>query len=362
MKTAIVKQVLDVYGPWASRPWHDGKEKQLLDKWPGKISYWEMTCLFKADWYIVPQQINLAYTHESVLQHNREDFVRRHTDGVLALEDIPFSDYDVIITLDPILNITSPSNALVACVANEHWDPIYARALVAPAAGTDLFLAHMLDAQDTVTSLPQAVSFPYPRSPDTVRSLFPASKEEIAFVDWRTLVELGHTTNWSDATDAAVLRLEEALAIPIRYHKFVKDDAPYGISDPPRWGEGTIYYGDLSRSKYFLSVGRDNGAGQALCDAATTGAICFGERNKVYHRTICHPSCLCNDLSELPQRFRTVQGNVGLHSEILEWQDARLHEHFVRRPMAILEKALALKTGRPGEAVACRFEHQKPRR
>jgi len=54
------------------------------------------------------------------------------------------------------------------------------------------------------------------------------------------------------------------------------------------------------------------GAGQGLCDAASLGLICFGSPKLPYHKTICHPVCLCNDLPELEWKLSKVLGSADL--------------------------------------------------
>ena len=100
------------------------------------------------------------------------------------------------------------------------------------------------------------------------------------------------------------------------------------------------------KSWNILVTGTIAGAGQALCDAASLGLICIGQRDKSYHRLICHPAALCASMIELPRRLRAIAGSSDLQNEILAWQDTALHDFFQRRPIAQLEEAISIKSKR----------------
>jgi hypothetical protein len=85
------------------------------------------------------------------------------------------------------------------------------------------------------------------------------------------------------------------------------------------------------------------GAGQALADAAAVGCICMGQADRPYHRLLCHPSCLCEDMAQLPSKLRIVRQSADLRQEVLAWQDQNLERHFHSGPLALLFKAIQLK-------------------
>jgi len=343
MKVALIKQILDVFGPWSSVLWKDTDHKRIFDIWPGKAVLWEMTCLLKADWYVIPQQLETDYTADAVLQYpGRTDLITKYTTNVSAPTNIPLEEYDVVITIDPILDVPKRMGTLFAYYMREHWDRLYSRSLQRPIGNYDLFLAHMMDAREELASLPQAVSFPYLRAPEVVRSLFQLDKEEAVWVDWRTLQALGMTERWSEASEAAARRVEAVIGLPTRY----KGDifrSKYGVVDPPSWGDALGYLEGIGRCRFYIGVGRYSGAGQGLCDAASLGCICFGEQDKAYHSLLCHPACLCSDMAEMPIKVRKVVSSTDLQAEILAWQDKALREYFVNRPLSIIEKAIRIK-------------------
>jgi hypothetical protein len=167
------------------------------------------------------------------------------------------------------------------------------------------------------------------------------------WADFRTLTTLGMAETyglWAAAGHAAALRLEEALRLPVRY-RAAFNEHPYGISDPPAWGDAASYFDEMARCKYYVAVGTINGAGQAICDAASLGCLCIGQQEKAFHRAICHPAALCAHMMELPRRVKAIAGSSDLQEEVRAWQDAALRDYFQRRPLALLEEAVALKSG-----------------
>lgn len=345
MRVALVKQVLDVFGPWSGVKWKDTSPTKLFEVWPGKAVYWELTCLLQADWYIVPRKVQGEYLEDAIQRHSgRAELIRKYTKGITRVEQIPFDDYDLLISFDAILDLPR-HRSLFAYYAQEHWDSLYARSLRRPAKGYDLFFAHMMDARSTVSRLPQAVSFPYTHDTALVRSIFGQSKNETSWIDWRTLMTLamkGLGDVWNDKAAAAAVRLQEVLDLPIM-HRGSFNKETYAISEPPAWGDAFTYLQALASCKYYVGVGNLAGAGQGLAEAAALACICIGQADKVYHRMICHPACLCADMAEMPRRLREVRTSPDLQQEVLAWQDENLEREFRKRPLALLQDAIALK-------------------
>lgn len=346
MKVALVKQVLDVFGPWSSVLWNDTDPRRLFDVWPSKAFLWETTCLLEADWYIIPQRIVTGYAREAVFQHpGREEIIKKHTKNVFLPTEIPFEQYDLVITFDPILDVPAPSRTLFAYYCQEHWDEPYRESLREPIGNYDLFLAHMMDSKPKLTRLPQAISFPYLRAPDVVRSVFPVEKQEVVWIDWRTFMTLSFaefSDPWNEGCEQAAERLQQVLPLPIQYRGKLYENT-YGVSDPPMWGDAAHYLEAVGSCKYYVAVGRIAGAGQGLGDAASLGCICIGQQDKAYHRMICHPSCLCADMTDMPAKVRKVAFSRDLQQEVLAWQDEALRKKFVEEPLALLKEALHMK-------------------
>lgn len=345
MKVAVIKQLLDTFGPWSSIRWDETSPKDLFRLWPSRALHWEMTTLFQADWYVIPQQVRTDYTYDSVLkQPGKAQIVRKYTDRLIEPREIPFDSYDLVITNDPILDFPRGSRTLFAYFVVEHWDRRYVASLQRPLRNADLFLAHMMDAPAELKRLPQAIAFPYVRHPQSLRALFaPAEREEAIWADWRTLAFLSAPSNGNavDATERAARRLQEALHLRVAFRSFSM--GLYHGEDPPRWGDAAEFLRELARQKYYLCLGRGSGAGQGLADAASLGCICFGELDKPYHRLLCHPKTLCTDLQELPKRVQRVRASQDLQAEILCWQEKKLQKHFIDEPLSLLQDALSQK-------------------
>jgi hypothetical protein len=346
LRVALVKQVLDVFGPWAGVKWSETSPEKLFEVWPGKAIFWELTCLLQADWYIVPVSLEGEYIKDSVRKHpGRDRLIEQHTKNVTPVEAIPFEDYDLVISFDAILDITPKLPTVFAYHAQEHWDPLYPCSLRRPMPGYDLFLAHMMDAGGELRSLPQAVPFPYLHDIQLVRTLFHPLRKEAAWVDWRvpmTLANRGLGDPWSSEADAALERLRAILKFDVRCRTGILSSR-YAISDVPAWGDAAHYYRELAECRYYIAVGRLAGAGQGLAEAAAVGCVCIGQADRPYHRLLCHPSCLCEDMAEMPRKFRLLRENPDLQQEALAWQDQNLKTHFVDVPLALLARAIELK-------------------
>jgi hypothetical protein len=305
--------------------------------------------MLRADWYIVPQCPGGDYTRVAVDSFpGRAEVIRRYTKNVTPVEEVPFHEYDLVITFDAILDVPRDSDYPVFCYyAQEHWDRLYTSSLCRPAKGYDLFLAHMMDSNSTLRRLPQSVSFPYLHDPNLVRSTFQSEKKEAVWAEWRTLMSLGMRDSaepWSAVGDAAARRLEGVLELPIRYQSKLHGQT-YGFADPPLWGDAATYLQAMAECRYFVSVGGRIGGGQGLAEAAAAGCLCIGQADRAYHRLICHPSCLCADMAEMPSRLRTLRGSEDLQREVLACQDANLDHNFRKNPLNLLTEAVALKAG-----------------
>jgi len=346
LRVALVKQVLDVFGPWAGVKWKDTSPTKIFAVWPGKAVYWELTCLLEADWYIVPVSLEGDYLKDAVRKHpGRDRLIEQYAKNITAVEAIPFEDYDLVISFDAILDIPPNLPAVFAYYAQEHWDSLYSCSLRRPVPGYDLFLAHMMDAPGELLSLPQAVAFPYLHDVSLVRSLFHPPRQEAAWVDWRvplTLANRGLGDPWCPEADAALERLRGVVNIDVRC-RTAGHSISYAISDVPTWGDAAHYYCELAECRYYIAVGRLAGAGQALADAAAVGCVCIGQADKPYHRLLCHPSCLCEDMAQMPRRLRVLRESVELQQEVLAWQDQNLKTHFRDAPLALLVRAIELK-------------------
>jgi hypothetical protein len=345
LKTAVIKQVHDVFGPWAGVRWKDTSPQKLFELWPFKAVYWELTCILQADWYIIPPTIKGDYIRDVTRDPSRTRIIEKYTTNVRPLHEVPLSDYDLVITLDPILQPPPElTNTLFAYYVQEHWDRFYKESRQKPYTGYDLFFDHMMEAPAELHGLSQSIAFPYLYDAQLSRSGFCGPCGEVAWVDFRTLMTLAGRTpgDLEFAEVAARERLEKTLDIGIRCSTIKKTDA-WSVYDPPWWGDPVRYLRELSGCKYYIAVGSLAGAGQGLVEAAALGCLCIGQNDRAYHRLVCHPFCLCEDIAEMPKRFADLRGRPDLWEEIRKFQYERMLEHFLRGPLEVLERAVMMK-------------------
>lgn len=346
MKAAFIKQKSDVYGPWAGVQWKTSSPKKLFEVWPAKPLYWEFTCLLKADWFVIEDPPGgTEHIRLNRKQTNFPAITSKYTADIIPANKIPYENYDVILSIDPILEAPRHTKTLFVYYHQEHWDKEYRESLQKPFKNYDLFLDHMMNASPELQKIPQSIAFPYLYDSGIARSVIlnGHDKEDVIWVDWRTASTLGRGDWWDSHADAAVQRLQKVLPRPIRRKAdFAK--TPAGITDPPSWGDGLKYLTALGECKYYISLGRASGAGQGLCEAASLNCICIGEISRPYHKLICHPACLCDDLADLPSVIKKVVSSKTLQEEALVWQDAVLKKYFKEKPLQQIEYAIELKS------------------
>ncbi|MFH1026461.1 MAG: FkbM family methyltransferase, partial [Pseudomonadota bacterium] len=347
LKIAIVKQRYDVFGPWRSAKYDLAHPLDLLEKWPSKYSYLEMTHLFQADWLVLP------FCHDSKNVRHKIDYHQQTFDDnmeyVRNVSDIPLDDYDVVISLDPILRPPRNCRTLYAYFQNEHHHSEYTQSVRNPLPGYDLFLDHMMKAPAWVYALPQPVAFPYPRDPFVVRGMSSTGQRtDGIWFDKRFVMMLTHGNEISHrgGFEGTIATLEKRFGARVTFRNV-------DFEDMTRWGDPLDYMREMSACSYYVNL-IACGAGQGLCDAASLGLICFGSAKLPYHKAVCHPVCLCSDLSELEWKLSMVRSSVDLQQEILSWQDAALSDMMVTQPIRILQAAVDMKRRSASYALAGR--------
>lgn len=338
LKVAIVKQRYDLFGPWRSEKWDAANPLSVLSKWPSRYLYFEMTHLLQADWYVLP------FCHDSKNVRQRLDKHQQSLDDnmeyIRNVGDIPVDDYDVVISLDPILRPPRISRTLYAYYQNEHHHSEYTQSLRAPLPGYDLFLDHMLNGPAWVYDLPQPVAFPYLRDPFIARKICTGQQDDSVWFDKRFVMMLTHGCEafHRGGFEDTISLLEKRLRASVAFRH-----ADY--ENIIGWGDPHDYMREMAKSTYYVNL-IACGAGQGLCDAASLGLICFGSAKLPYHKAICHPVCLCNDLSELEWKLSMVRASADLQAEIRSWQDAALSDMMVTQPLRILQAAVDMKRRR----------------
>lgn len=345
LKVAFLKQCYDVFGPWSSTTFPVNHPLELLEHWPYKATLWEMSCLLKADWYVTPLIHDSKYVRFACkISEDRREIFEKYSKNLISPEKIPFYDYDLIITLDPILKPTPFIKPVVAYFHNEHGDLSYEKSLDLPMVGYDLFFDHMFQANTTLSALPQAIAFPFLRFPALLRECFPLASDEKIWIDARTVILFAKDSDkgtWDHRCDYALGRLEQITGLKLKsagsiYEKF------YNFGNPPNWGDPINYYKALAECKFYISL-TARGAGQGLVDAASLGLICLGNDKLIYHRLICHPFCICTDLEDAVIKVKKISQSTSLRSTILEWQDKAIEQHMVSEPIQIIKQAISIK-------------------
>ncbi len=344
LKVAIVKQRYDVFGPWRSGKYDLVHPLNVLKKWPSKYSYLEMTHLFQADWLVLP------FCHDSKNVRQKIDFHQQTLDDNMEylpnVAGLPLENYDVVISLDPILRPPQNGKALYTYFQNEHHHSEYTQSLRNPLPGYDLFLDHMMKAPSWVYDLPQPVAFPYPRDPFVTRGICPGEQSDAIWFDKRFVMMLTHGNEvfHRGGFESTVASLEKRFRSQVMFRNL-------DFEDMTRWGDPLSYLQDMAKCSCYVNL-IACGAGQGLCDAASLGLICFGSAKLPYHKAICHPVCLCNDLSELEWKLSMVRGSSDLQQEIRSWQDAALSDVMVTQPLRILQAAVDMKRRRASSVSA----------
>lgn len=340
LKIAILKQHYDVFGPWRSEKYDPQQPLNVLRKWPSKHCYHEMTHLFQADWFVLP------FCHDSKIVRQKIDY-HQHTfdenSEFLSCEGRHFDNYDVIISLDPILRPPQAGSAVYAYFQNEHHYSEYSHSLSAPLPGYDLFLDHMMNAPLWVYDIPQSVSFPYPRDPFRCRQICRVEQTDATWFDKRFVMMLTHGNEafHRGGFEATVAFLEKKFRTRVVFTNL-------DFEDMTNWGDPIEYMREMSSCSYYVNL-IACGAGQGLCDAASLGLICFGSARLPYHRAVCHPVCLCQDLTELEWKLAMVRNSADLQEEIRCWQDTALSDMMVKQPIRLLQAAVEMKRQRPAK-------------
>jgi len=337
VRIAFIKRIGDGHGPCMSCHWRDTTPAQLLEMFLGDTAHWQMTSRLQADWYVLPQKVGAIQQLSRGVRHRLKEMVQGRGGGVSGRPVLPFGLYDIVVDIEPSIEIEYSDSAIVACFAGACCTELDSRSFRMAMKRYDLLLNPTLNSEWAVHRLPQAISFPYLCDPRTARNVFSTNgKEAVLFVDWRTMSCLATQINGFDSLilETAAKRLESVLGVGIR---FVKRSKEGHLPNNP-----TRYFSELARCAYYASFQMSD-TGQEVPEAASLGCICFGVKRSPYHRLLCHPACLCADMAEFPEKLRIVVRSTSLQRNIIEWQDKMLDIHFGKRPIQLLERALELK-------------------
>lgn len=342
IKVAIVKQYLDPHGPWKITKTND---LTLLKRFYYKTTFWEMGTLFDADWYIIKDDHKSPYLNFYHSQPKKIQTIKKFTVST-NINKIQFNKYDVVISLEPFLNINKIENkkTLFAYFLDEVADPRYYFSLQKPLHNYDLFLDHILKSRFDLEEIPSAISFPYPRNPKYIRKFFVNKKSEQCWVDRRVINDITkykYTENYENLLQPLKKDFKK-INITLRYKMdlFAKPEAE--IIDPNKSNDSILYLKQLAQCKYYFCP-VPAASGQALVDAAGLKCICIGYSGVNYHKLVCHPKCLVNNIDEGVKIIKLIQKSLKLQREIINYQETSLNKWFVDYPNRVLAQAVDIK-------------------
>jgi hypothetical protein len=336
MKIAILKQKLDVFGPWETFEYHTTNPINILNSYHSKTNSFETFLLFKADHIVVDTHLSTKHLQQTLqntgARGDIQKIIPRFIKGLTPIDKIDFGKYDVIWTRDPILTghikelqIQYPKTLFVYELI-EHW----CNTLHTQAQGYDVFLDHN---NYSMNSNGNQISFPYPRCPVELRKTFVPvglyGQNVSLYIDWRDKEQIG-------IYNAHLPPHIKAYATSFTSSNPKSNGLFLRLNDNPE--EQHEYFKRLANCKYFVSIaGR---LGQSLVDAASLNCICIGTRKSGNHRLICHPSCFVNSPIECCNKIKEIESDINLQKEILEYQDKQIKELFVEYPLRTLKQKL----------------------
>jgi hypothetical protein len=337
-RVLIVKEHVDVFGP--DRPVQFAKTapRALLELFPFKVTYWETSTLLRSDWIIVRSQMDsLQRSYVESIKH-LAPIIENQCRFAIPLSELDTSQYDILISLEPCL---SPLRQLFRrrhwfYFHNEHLNERYEESNALPSRPYGGFLDHMCGGKTNNTDVDNSrrfsIAFPYLRDPETVRTFFPrkrGSTKPVAWVDARSIMFEANGSwagTWSAACDRHLQKLESETGIRIVTRSQIYNDF-YNAA-----GDAAAYLEEMSQADFYVGIAT-GGPGQALCDAASLGLVCFGTDKLIYHTMICTPDRLCSSVvGGLTSAMKVYESADKMLAAIRE-QDTALHQSFQHAPL-----------------------------
>lgn len=339
-RTLFVKQDVDVFGSYTSFKWNQETAQSIIRKFPYKPTYWEMICYLEADWAIIKTTRNDEFTRYVKQWPHLIELIKVQQSSSVPDDSIDFSGYDIVISFEPCLPATAigkfSRTTRFFYFFNEHAHHLYNDHITSPARGYEALLDHMCGS--TVRgklSENRAISFPYLRDPTSMRSTFPSPKRAIRnlWIESRTIMQAATGSSeglWSEACSEYLHSLVRTAPIPILSRPKIYTQFYNAL--PIEAQDGMHYLEDLSKAYFFVGLAAA-GAGQTLCDAASLGLICFGSDRLPYHRMVCHPDNLCNDIAAAVERASMLAKDEARSNFYRAYQDQQIRTHMQRAPL-----------------------------
>ena len=232
----------------------------------------------------------------------------------------------------PLSTIKNVPQTKLFYFLNEHYGPLYSQEKLNPRPGYAGFLDHMCGQIGEPWT--RALHMPYLREPNMVRKCFPRVphiERPRIWLDARTVLRETESPGvWTPACDKFVERLQRSVDWDISYRCELYR-SHYNVPEPGH-DDAAAYYRAISRADFFIGTGA-SGAGQSLCDAASLGLVCIGTPQLAYHRLICHPKCLCENLDDSLKTVLSICKAPLDYSSIVSYQDSQIGEHMQLLPL-----------------------------
>lgn len=333
MRLCFAKQPYCVEYTWESTRWPGPRE--LLEAYTFRTQNISLAIHFKADTWVLAGRTHVEDGWLQVLERRVPEAVdalyQSHT--MCGPEDVPWGQYDVVITTDPIVPkaiIEAHPSVLWCYYECGHTTKSACYSRWAPQNGYDLYLDHYMHTATELDGLPQSVRFPYTASPGMLQGLVDMPAERVGIL-----------------LDSKTTKYRRQLRgpLPRTFTKGVgRDDfhmrvARRQMTPPADWLQM------MAQCRYYL-LWRDKATiGQAAIEAAAMGLIVVG--NGIYPRMICHPVCLMDigaeSIHDAMHRMEEIETDADLQCEILAHQHSRLAWSFWHKPIAMLRQALEMK-------------------
>jgi len=348
MRVCIVKHPYYLNFPWESARYSTPEQTLSLFKYGSQnISLIIGT---KADvWVVEGMSVRPAFFVDKKHPADFKEMYKVHK--TVSWSEIPWDEYDIVITVDPILNerweiVRRRSHILWVYIEPDHRAGRARNAAYGgPLEPYDLFWDDLMRADGRLYTLPQSVGFPHFANPDIMRDLVKPTLEPGVFLDSRYVFGLTNRER-----DNIAMEFETMCGLPIKYPPLDGQESR-NVSRIRYLMEGKILHTAdflkmLGSCKYFATWRKKGTNGQATLEAAALGLIAIANDNAVYPRMLCHPMCLVKP-NATPRKIMRLIGKIERHpelqAEILAHQDRVLRTRFWCEPLGILEKALEMK-------------------
>jgi len=337
MKILIIKEIIDELGSYDSFNYVDISFETICDNFKTKANGIHSIFAFKTDYAIINNKKTKYNYKQKLYEHNNViNFIRNNTKKCFNVNNINFSNWDIIWCRDDILFDINK-------IKNDHPKTLFVYENIEHAFSIinncyDLILDHTNFSFQIPNSLNTVVSFPYPIDFNILRTNIDCNKTIDIYIDSRVIYATNQNiltlyNNYIEYFNEFSLSLCSNIPRPeICYNNINKE------SDCKKYLE------KIGRSKYFvLTVPR---LGQSLVEAAALNCIVIGIKQNMHSKIICHKECIFNNPTfkeEIKSKILYLESKPELQKEILEYQDKMLTKYYYEHQKNVLQKALELK-------------------